>query len=97
VAFSMSNVVVELPYITGAPLAANCESTMPPSTSQLCIIIVPARVMGVVPPDIAMERILQGTPARARLITISQVSTLSYSGLVGQVSAEIIGLSRSLS
>ena len=95
--FNMSNVVVELPYKTGAPFSASCDNTMPARTSQLCTTKVPARVMGVVPPDIAMERILHGTPARARFMMISQHSSLSCKGLVGHVRADIIGRSLNLS
>jgi hypothetical protein len=86
--------VVELPYITGQPRSVSCASTMPLSTSALCVTSVPASVTGDEPPAIAMLRMLSGIHQRDDSMMTSVASRGSLSGLTGQTPLYRIGRSR---
>src|SRR5665648_830282 len=97
VAYVMSNMVVELPYMVGAPGLVSWARVMPARTSALCVTRVPETDTGLEAPDIAIDSTLMGQPQRALSMITSQVTVWSIRGLVGQTSVETIGRSRSSS
>ena len=67
---------------------------MPASTSALWTTRVPERATGAEPPDMAIERIRQGTPALAAATMASEHSLGSFRGLTGQTPIIRIGRRR---
>ena len=89
--------VVELPYIVGAPGLVSCASVMPASTSALWVTSVPETDTGLDAPDMAIDNTLMGQLQRALSMMTSQVTVWSMSGLVGHTSVDTRGRSRSSS
>ena len=70
---------------------------MPPSTSALCVTMVPAKVTGAEPPDMAMESGMAIWCILAASMMQPVNSPISLSGLTGQLRKRSIGRSASLS